>query len=312
VILICQTSISCARFVRCGAAILLLWSCLASAQSGPGNRLPEALKDIKQADALCRGDNVTASAKNVKSQITQSDPDLSCAASVAKVKTWSNRADTIVVDTRPVEEYEGYHLDNSVNISIVELRSKPYWRKKMVVLLGSGKADRELYIACAMLKKQGYKNVQVLRGGVAVWVAARQLMAGNVPRARQLSRLNAAELWQESRFTNNIMLVTSSQASLLQELPSSVALQRTNATEIKTAMRRMKKKSKKVPVASVILVAGLREISETQFGQLRQALDPVPLLIYEDTKEEYVRQIGLQKAVWAAQARGPKQPGCGL
>jgi hypothetical protein len=40
-------------------------------------------------------------------------------------------------------------------------------------------------------------------------------------------------------------------------------------------------------------------------------MQPIPVLVYTDTRETFVAQLAVQKALWMAQAHGPKQPACG-
>src|SRR5258706_3147384 len=67
---------------------------------------------------------------------------------------------------------------------------------------------------------------------------------------------------------------------------------------------------KNAQLASVVLVADA-ELSAERMERLQQGLKPVPLLVYVETRQALNRYVATQKAVWAAQARGPKQPNCG-
>jgi hypothetical protein len=64
-------------------------------------------------------------------------------------------------------------------------------------------------------------------------------------------------------------------------------------------------------LASVTLVA-VPTLTDDQIRQLQQAVAPLPLLVYAGTRDTYVRAMASQKAIWRAQERGPKRPGCGL
>ena len=76
-----------------------------------------------------------------------------------------------------------------------------------------------------------------------------------------------------------------------------------------TLQTAIKQRGKK-PLAAVVLVTSAAG-GTSSLADLRQAIQPIPLLAYTGTAEAYTRQLAQQNAVWAAQARGPKKPRCG-
>ena len=65
------------------------------------------------------------------------------------------------------------------------------------------KAERVLYEACAELKKIGFRQVRVLRGGLMAWLTYAQPIIGRPPGEDTLAQLSPAELWAESQFGAN-------------------------------------------------------------------------------------------------------------
>ncbi|MNU10433.1 hypothetical protein D3C72_2575770 [compost metagenome] len=61
-----------------------------------------------------------------------------------------------------------------------------------------------------------------------------------------------------------------------------------------------------------MVLAAAPEDGEEAVPRLREALHPVPVLVYTGNDSTYLRQMVQQKTVWAAQARGPRKPACGL
>lgn len=288
------------------------------AQILPGNKIPSALTDIKQAGETCTRDDVGAKTA------TQTQPDvlaadLNCAIAAPDALSLLGRPETVVVDTRTPSEFGGFQIEGSLNLTVSGLRHKSYLRDKTIVLVGNGKAERVLYEACAELKKIGFRQVRVLRGGLMAWLTYAQPIIGRPPGEDTLAQLSPAELWAESQFGANLVLVNASQTAIRNSIPGGVLIAQNDKEVIKATLERRQKgikkdrdkASKDNPLASVVLVAG-RGASIGHIAELRQALKPVPLLVYSDTVENYDSYITTQKAVWAAQAHGPKQPKCGL
>ncbi len=286
-----------------------LWNVEISAQATTAHAFSDALKNIKQATGVCRKDD--GFSNGTITSLPGSEPDLKCALPVTEVKSLLSNANTLLVDLRSNAEYQSFHINGALNLNTSDLHSKPYWRKKTVVLIGSGKAERELYSECTRLKQLGYQQVRVLRGGMLLWLASDQPVVGQAPATSQLARLPAAEFWLESQNSDNLVLLSKERSALRSDVSFSVALPQITGEAIKAILERRRKELKNAPLASVVLVAP-SIITDEHINQLQKILLPVPLLVYTDTKEALQRQSVLQKSVWLAQARGPKQPGCGL
>jgi rhodanese-related sulfurtransferase len=296
-----------------GCCALLLAMCcgLALAQNAPTSELPKALKNIPPAAAMCRPDKVEP-LDSILRGIGRKElpPDLACAISAAELSPAAKRSDTVFVDTRPLSEYNEFRIDGALRMGVSELRGKSYLRGRKIVLVGDGKAERELYVACADLKRQGFKQVRILRGGMASWLVHEQPVVGRAPAPDGLIRLSAAQLWLESQFDRNAVLLADNQFTMLPDLPYSAALGYPSLETIQAALQERRKQMKNAPLASVVLVADAA-LSREEMLRLQQGLKPVPLLVYVETRQALNRYVATQKAVWAAQARGPKQPNCG-
>jgi rhodanese-related sulfurtransferase len=300
------------NWTRWGAALLLAGSCaLVSAPNAAPNATPRALKDIPQAGSSCRRADIEA-LDTTKRGIARKElsPDLSCAISAAELSPAASRPDTVFVDTRPLSEYNQFRIDGALHLSVSELGSKSYLRGKKIVLVGDGRAERELYVACAELKQRGFKQVRMLRGGMTSWLVHQQPVVGRAPAPARMIRLSAAELWMESQFDRNVVLLADNQFAMLPDLPYSAALGHPSLETIQAALKQRREQLTNAAFASVVLVAD-GELSAEQTARLQQGLKPVPLLVYTDTRQALNRYVATQKAVWAAQARGPKQPNCG-
>lgn len=297
--------------LACGLAALLHGSALAQAR--PGGQIPDALKDVKPATDMCRRDEYASAPAGTSAPVATPDiePDLSCAIAVSELQPLLGRPATALMDLRPGADHLTFHIDGALNLNTGDLHAKPYWRSKTVVLVGSGKAERELYRECTRLKQSGYSSVRVLRGGMPAWLASGRAVIGQAPSAPQLARLTAAEFWIESQDPENLVVLGIEKKALQNDLSFSTVLPQNSAEAIRAVVERRRKELRNAPLAAAVLAADLG-VTDDEVLQLQQSLAPVPLLVYTDTREALVRHAGVQKAIWTAQARGPKQPGCGL
>ncbi len=295
------------RAMLCASLFLLGGGAGAADTKADPGQLPEALKGIKPVSGVCRREE----AAPAPYPAAQGRPDLSCAIPVSGLLGMLQQSNTAVIDVRLNSLFQDYHIAGALSLSYADLHSKPHWRDKAVVLVGDGKAERELYVECGRLKTLGYKNVSVLRGGMPFWLSNGQSVAGRAPTASQLTHLAPAEFWAESRNQDNLVVIGKERDASQAQLPLAVPLPNTSGEAIKAVIERRRKELKSAPLSAVILVAK-SGISDQELHQAQQAILPVPLLVYADTDAALAHQITVEKAMWSAQARGPKQLACGL
>lgn len=295
------------------SALMFAFACLSSsgvlAQLTSGDKLPPAIQDIKRASGTCRREDMVG-ANSSPTNAGGIQADLGCALPVTEIQGLLAQPNSLLVDLRPAMDFQAFHAERAVNLGTNELHSKPYWRNKTLVLVGHGKAEGELYRECAQLKQLGYQQVKVLRGGMPMWLAHHQPVLGSPPSPSQLVRLTAAELWLESQNGHNMLLLDKESESLQRELSGGQVVPKLSPDAIQAALVRYRGNRKAPALAAVVLVT--HGVSDEQVGQWQQAVMPVPVLVFSGTKESFVREIGAQKAIWAAHARGPKQPRCGV
>lgn len=288
---------------------LLLLPVGSSAQMADGNALPQALKNLKPATGKCLQDDVGSYSGSVVGG--EVSPDLTCMASVTEVLGLIDKSGAVVADLRSPSEFGAFHIDGAINLTAAELHAKPYWREKLVVLVGNGKAEMELYRECSRLKQMGYRRLRVLQGGMPSWLGRELPISGRAPAAAQLVRLSATELWGESRNGLGLVLLDPAHAALQSDLPGSQVLRQMSASELRAAISRSKRKKSAPPLAALIAVAQ-PPLTDDQIREFQQSVAPLPLLVFAETRDAYTRAMVNQKAIWKAQARGPKRPGCGL
>jgi len=135
---------------------LLLWvlayghSVLAEPQMNPD--VLDALKNSKPASSTCKHKEDNKKLEPPKyTPVVDVKPDLSCAILPVDLNHQRQSPDTALVDTRTATEFAQFHIDGAMHINTAELRSKAFLREKLIVLIGNGKAEQELYIDCKRL-----------------------------------------------------------------------------------------------------------------------------------------------------------------
>ncbi|MET0207522.1 MAG: rhodanese-like domain-containing protein [Burkholderiaceae bacterium] len=300
------------RVPRLIAAAIAL-SALAS-QAEVNGAMPEALKGVAQAGASCQRDDLAkpaAAGTSMPAHAAGPSADLSCAASVVELTALQRRQSLTWVDTRAAADYQHAHVDGAMNASPSSLRGKRYLRDRTVVLIGSGKAEESLYEACAALKADGFPSVKVLRGGMPMWLAQGQSAVGQGLGEGNPPSLSSSELWLESQFGANVVLVADSHAAVNQQLPYAMPLKQANAASVVAVLERRKREMKQAPLHAVVVVAAESALPDELRRSMAATLRPVPLLVYTATADTFLRDMRQQQLTWRAQARGPKLPPCG-
>ncbi|MDD2742180.1 MAG: rhodanese-like domain-containing protein [Rhodocyclaceae bacterium] len=282
----------------------------ANSELTSGDKLPDALKNIKSVGGACLRDDMSSSLEASAGRFPVS-PDLGCAISASEIRAQISDPNWLLIDMRSATEHEAFHIQNSLSLDLAALQSKPYWRDKSLVLIGGGKLDQELYASCVRLRKLGYKQVRVLSGGMVLWLAQNQAVVGSPTSPQQLARLSDAEFWQESLGANTLIALSKERSALQADLPLSIVLAQTSGETLRAAVERRRKAGRIPKLMSVVLVAD-STVTDEQIRSFQLAILPETLLVYTGESEAYKRQLAIQKAVWTAQARGPKQPRCGL
>ena len=287
----------------------------AVAQAQSGNVLPEALKNIKPATGACLRDDAPSAQAGGEVVVEGAPPDLLCAIDPLKASALYGQPEVVWVDVRSATDYVAFRINGALNMSVSELRTKSFLRGKTIVLVGNGKAERELYAACADLKMGGFSKVLVLHGGITSWSSRgqelTQALLGQPPDVENFARLAASELWTESQFDANLVLVTRNQEEMQRHLPYAMLIRDDSEATVMAMLERRRKALKNAPLAAVVLVTAPGTSVDT-LKRLRQAIQPIPLLVYTDTLQAYTQQVAQQKAIWVAQMRGPKKVPCGL
>lgn len=286
----------------CLLSTVLALSCLQSVKAEPQLQpdVLDALKNSRQQQKNCQSGQKLPIKPVASKTASVFSADMSCALTAVEVSRRLQNPELALVDTRQTAEFNQSHIPGAIRMLAGELASKAYLQKKPVILIGNGKAEGELYRQCQQLKRSGFKQVNVLWGGMPAWLIAGHPVEGQPDRAGSSITLTAGEFWLESQFKANLVVVVKALEVLSKHLPNAHLIADDKPSTIKKALQRYGKKS---PAAVVLALP-----SNADVKAIRQMLNPVPLLIYTEGAEAFSRQVQGQQAVWEAYTRGPKQP----
>lgn len=306
------------------ALAAILWLSLTSlvdAQTGaviPAKPLsaPEALKDIQPAGQSCRRDDVVSNA-NKSSAVNpkESAPDMTCSITATELNLWLLAKEIVAIDTRSANEYAQYRIDGAVNLSAQDIRYKLQLIHKNIALIGTGKHERELFALCASLKAKGHKSVKVLQGGMLAWQLSGLQMLGRVPPIDSLQTLDPSQLLAETQFTANLIVVSSSRSDMVNQIKRAVTATSDDIEAVVTQIQQLDKQKPPEAMNAVVWIAPVNTKPDT-IAQLQARLlampRPLPLLVYGERSGDFQKFMTQQQAMWSAQAKGPKQPACGV
>ena len=237
-------------------------------------------------------------------------PELACGLEPAAVRAMIGKPQVVLVDTRRANEFAEFHIDTAMNLDWNRIRTSPFHGTHTIVLVGSGKAERSLYTACADLRRSGERGVHVLRGGMGRWVAAGEPIIGRAPDLARYLTLSDEEFLDELSFSSNWPLAFPRAAGLRGQESRIELLARGDPAALSQALAQRKAAPGSLPVASVLLLTGgARHAGWQKFAA---ASAPLPLLVYEGAPDQFKAFMRQKRAIWAAQSRGPLELPCSL
>jgi rhodanese-related sulfurtransferase len=290
----------------------VLWCCglLASALvngAESDDPIASTLRDIQPAGASCRRDDASQTPPGLVQRAAA--PDLSCAVSAAELQAQRGVGTVHVIDTRTPSEYAQLHVDAALNLSPGDVRARAYLHKRPIVLLGSGKADQALYVACGELKEAGATSVRVLRGGMNSWLAARLPVVGDARMLENATELDDEEFMEELEFTANLVFALPHAKAFTSVTPRAMVLKSGNGAGLRAMLTERSKQVGAAPFASIVLLTG-EPLRPADLDELKRVAQPHPMLVYARPVQEYSAFVRSKRAMWAAQARGPKTLPC--
>jgi rhodanese-related sulfurtransferase len=87
-----------------------------------------------------------------------------------------NRKDAVVVDIRPMADFSGAHIINSINIPATSLKNQlnqlDKYKEKGVPVIMTCRSGAQSSATCKTLTKSGFEEVYNLKGGILAWQSA--------------------------------------------------------------------------------------------------------------------------------------------
>lgn len=120
---------------------------------------------------------------------------------------------TILVDTRPAELYQRFHIPDSINIPLGFIKTKKFLADKPVVLIDNGFALSSLLDIQHELTDQGFSKVSILAGGIVGWLSSGGEINGDSYAAAQASLVAPAQLYLEAGWADLIVIDVSDPAT---------------------------------------------------------------------------------------------------
>lgn len=102
------------------------------------------------------------------------DFNMSCFVELEKI----NIKDYQIVDVRRPPEYQLSHIPGSINIPTDQIAYKRRLKTKNLLLVNQGLPQFEMGQYCQILKDKGFKNVNILKGGIHNWLSHGLKLAG--------------------------------------------------------------------------------------------------------------------------------------
>lgn len=238
--------------------------------------------------------------------------DSSCYIDVKSAESLMKNSSLTVIDVRDKNEYALRNIPGAMNFPASDIKTKAFLKNAPLLVYSTGKYDPSLEVLCADLKRNGFKNVKILSGGIVSWIM--QVEANSSSREsdlRRLARLSAHDLFIETQAEDKLIINLSSafkgpdfkSEQILMESPLSIdALQsivsKAVAKRPKNAIRR-------------IVLVGLENTDSAALNTvLGNASFGLPIFVYTENIQSYETAMKTMQTMWKKQEKGATPQGC--
>ncbi len=164
------------------AALVPAWP--VSGQTAPANTL-----ECTQVALAEQVDAAPAPRRDIRREPVARDD--ACWLDLGAARAWGGARPTWV-DVRSVTETRGVRIAGALQIPLADVAGKAFLKAAPIVLVGTGFDDADLQRACGELKRAGFAQGRLLRGGIRAWEAAGEPLAVTGP-AQALDVMSAGE-----------------------------------------------------------------------------------------------------------------------
>ncbi len=117
----------------------------------------------------------------------------------------------ILLDVRSKAEYGRYRINNSINISLSQIKIKNFWKNKLLVLINNGHDIQPLINECGQLRKKGFKKIFVFKNGIDKWSRNKNLLIGKYS-SMDLKGIRASQLFADRDLYNWVVISAATDA----------------------------------------------------------------------------------------------------
>lgn len=137
----------------------------------------------------------------IKRNKTSIDPDLLLSAKDAQKRLNSgSRNNMMLVDVRSSESFNKVRIPGSINIPLFALKTKTFLKTKQLVLVNEGYGYHKLVKECKRLRKEGFKSVCIMKGGLNAWQKAGEQLDGDIFVRKELNKIPPQSFFEDKDY----------------------------------------------------------------------------------------------------------------
>ena len=226
----------------------------------------------------------------------------------------AGKSELLLVDVRPLREYERYRIAGSLNMPLTFVKTKPFLKNRPFALVNEGRDSAQLEAACQELRAQGFARATVLQGGLSAWRRAKGALDGDALAQRELTRMHHAEFADEGNYADWVVVsIASAPPKDVQALfPQAVSVPATDEADklvaaVKSAVARRTRKGAEPKVLVV-------DDDGTRYDRIEAAMTAAlaqNVFFLDGGVNGYRKFWSEQATIWAAAAKPPRKPACG-
>jgi rhodanese-related sulfurtransferase len=161
--------------------LLLLGQCPGLSLAGPVSGLPVRTKPLEKSALPSPPDGRTdlyVSAESVLSMVRK-------------------KQDLTLVDVRDTDSFERFSIPGSIHVPLYAVKTKPFLKNRILVLVHEGYPDVTVERACKALRLSGFRKVRILRGGVVSWARNKGPIQGDLSALSELDKVPSQTFFQK-------------------------------------------------------------------------------------------------------------------
>lgn len=129
--------------------------------------------------------------------------------------------DIALVDVRSPDAFEKHRVPGSIRIPLFAIKTKPFLKSRLLVLVAEGHPDRELDKGCRALREAGFEKAFILSGGLKGWLDVNGPVSGDQFSLQELS-LVTPQIFHQERDSPEWLIVDGSLTPTEPAVPKAV------------------------------------------------------------------------------------------